>query len=356
MKVRAQRGTAVESLNEGDAAALPVGMASLVSVIRLQLVTEHAQEALAERVVVGDAVTPAVRNREHPLSDRYARDDMVDQVRGRLGHAPTATPRAKSSSLARQADRVVAGAVAAVQANQAARQHSTVEERAQFLFHEPWHARRVVVRGGGLQERGKMGVQDFVEHAVLGLAVLIRSVRDTSSALGAQAGCRLAASRHRGAASQLSRRVVRASAVAQLRGVSVARRLPSAGGRHPVAAYGRRMEAHEKSSAGVGTLWGWRAGAPAASGDRRAVSRLARARRCSCWRQLRSRGGQGSGEGSLSVSSRSQPELRAGRLHPFLRSAMIAMNHREALASGLVHDGCIVCAVLLRLGHEAGAQ
>jgi hypothetical protein len=100
MKVRGQRCAAVESLDEGDAAALPVEVSSLVSVIDLQLVTEHAQEALAERVVVAEAVTPAVRNREHPLPDRYARHDAVDQVRGRLGHAPTATTRAKSAPLA----------------------------------------------------------------------------------------------------------------------------------------------------------------------------------------------------------------------------------------------------------------
>jgi hypothetical protein len=38
------------------------------------------------------------RKRQHPLPDRHARDDLIDQVRGALRHAPRAARGAKPTS------------------------------------------------------------------------------------------------------------------------------------------------------------------------------------------------------------------------------------------------------------------
>ena len=75
MKVRAQREPAVEALDERNAAALPVVMLRLAPVVGLKLVAEHPQEALADIVVVADAVAKAVWNRQDPLAHGHTKDN-----------------------------------------------------------------------------------------------------------------------------------------------------------------------------------------------------------------------------------------------------------------------------------------
>jgi hypothetical protein len=56
------------------------------------------------------------RKREHPLPHRHPGDDVIDQVGGRLRHAPGATARTEAAPLATKGHEPLMGAVGAAQA------------------------------------------------------------------------------------------------------------------------------------------------------------------------------------------------------------------------------------------------
>ena len=56
------------------------------------------------------------RKREHPLLHRHPGDDLIDQVGGRLRHAPGATARTEAAPLATKGHEPLMGAVGAAQA------------------------------------------------------------------------------------------------------------------------------------------------------------------------------------------------------------------------------------------------
>jgi hypothetical protein len=56
------------------------------------------------------------RKREHPLTHRHPGDDVSDQVGGGLRHAPGATARAETATLATQGHELFMGTVGATQA------------------------------------------------------------------------------------------------------------------------------------------------------------------------------------------------------------------------------------------------
>jgi hypothetical protein len=53
--------------------------------------------------------------RDHPLPYRHPGDDVIDQVRGRLGHAPGATARTDATPFATKGDELLMGTVGATQ-------------------------------------------------------------------------------------------------------------------------------------------------------------------------------------------------------------------------------------------------
>ena len=62
-------------------------------------------EGGATKVVIpGKAIAKLERQAEHPLTDGYARKDMVNQMRRPLGHATSPAARAKASTVAGKRD------------------------------------------------------------------------------------------------------------------------------------------------------------------------------------------------------------------------------------------------------------
>ncbi|MBK8763788.1 MAG: hypothetical protein IPM01_03835 [Burkholderiaceae bacterium] len=76
-------------------------------------------------------------------------DDVVDQVRRRLCHAPRAARRAKAAPLATEGDELVVAAVAAAQSQEAVREDAALQERVELVLHEL----RQVGPGGRLLSR-----------------------------------------------------------------------------------------------------------------------------------------------------------------------------------------------------------
>ena len=71
---------------------------------------QHRREQLG---VHGEEDAKPDRKRQHPLPDRHVRDDLIDQVRGALNHAPGAARGAKSATLAGKRDQLLMGALTA---------------------------------------------------------------------------------------------------------------------------------------------------------------------------------------------------------------------------------------------------
>ena len=61
---------------------------------------EHPQHAAEDALVVLQEIPDALGHGEHPLPHRHARDDVVDQVSGRLHHPPGVARRAQPAGLA----------------------------------------------------------------------------------------------------------------------------------------------------------------------------------------------------------------------------------------------------------------
>jgi hypothetical protein len=58
------------------------------------------KDCAAELVVPSEAIAELEREAQHPLTDWHLREDMVDEVRGALGHAAAATARAEAPAFA----------------------------------------------------------------------------------------------------------------------------------------------------------------------------------------------------------------------------------------------------------------
>ena len=60
------------------------------------------------------------RKGQHPLAHRHPRNGVIDQVGGRLGHAPGATARTEAATLATEGHELFMGTVGVAQAQEAA--------------------------------------------------------------------------------------------------------------------------------------------------------------------------------------------------------------------------------------------
>jgi hypothetical protein len=105
-----------------------------------------------------------MREGEHPLAVGDVGKNLVDEVRGEVGHASAATGRAEATSFAREGDELVRLAAGAPHAREAEGEQATGEVALELAAHE---ARQAVVIE---QEGGEVLAQDAVQSAVLRLA------------------------------------------------------------------------------------------------------------------------------------------------------------------------------------------
>ena len=82
----------------------------------------------------GEEGTQRNRERQHPLTHRHARDDVIDRVRSGLCHAPGAARRAKPASLAGEGDQLLMRALGAAQTQKAMSEDAAFEECVKLLF------------------------------------------------------------------------------------------------------------------------------------------------------------------------------------------------------------------------------
>ncbi len=132
---------------------------------------ERAEYLTRESRVVGAAVAERVGQRENPLPNRHLRQHPIDQVRCGIRHAASATRWTEPTALAREGDQSIVPAVVAVEAQEAMRQDSAAQERAQLLLDE---AGRGLLSASRLCEEGlEVLAYDLVEQGSLGLVALV---------------------------------------------------------------------------------------------------------------------------------------------------------------------------------------
>ena len=115
VQVDVEVGGRAKALDQRDGAA--VTFVSLEPRLPQQMSRDHALHHLQHRRdqfrLRGQQHAQRDRQRQHPLPHRHVRDDVVDQVRSGLRHAPGAARGAESPALAAEGQQLVVAALAA---------------------------------------------------------------------------------------------------------------------------------------------------------------------------------------------------------------------------------------------------
>ena len=80
---------------------------------------EDAGDGPAQRMIPRQHVPQAMRQTQYPLTERYLREHVIDQVRRAFGHAATAAARAHGAPLTRERHEPIEAAASATEARKA---------------------------------------------------------------------------------------------------------------------------------------------------------------------------------------------------------------------------------------------
>jgi len=100
MEVWREPELAGEALDHGDRAPLSSRHVGSSSIPGANLICEHAHDHAQDLRVVRRPIAQLIGQRQHPLPVRDVRQDVVDEVRRRCGHEPSATRRTEAPTTA----------------------------------------------------------------------------------------------------------------------------------------------------------------------------------------------------------------------------------------------------------------
>jgi hypothetical protein len=120
---------------------------------------------------VGQHAPQSLRHGDHPLPHRYRRDDVIDEMRGRLGHVAAVAGRADAAALAGECHDESLAAARAPGAGEAEAEEPALEIAAEFLLDVARHG----PLGGFPPRQPPLEVlgDDLVERRLLGAAPLV---------------------------------------------------------------------------------------------------------------------------------------------------------------------------------------
>ena len=126
-------------------AAQPLRWRSRASITRNRMCST-APSASGSRL---QEVAQALGHRQHPLAHRQRREDLVDQMGGRLGHAPRVAGGTHAAAFAGKRDQEIVPALPAAGTGEAVGQNAAFEVAAKLPLHVLRHAvrRRCARRG-----------------------------------------------------------------------------------------------------------------------------------------------------------------------------------------------------------------
>jgi hypothetical protein len=150
-----------------------------------------ASTARQRRVIPGEGVAQAIRQRQHPLPDRQSAEHVVRQVGGQLGHTSAAARPAKPASLARERHKDLVSAIVAAETGEAARQHPASDKLSQFTLDEERHSFAAASLAGLGEERFEVLADHAVQNGALRLP---RDVRASPATARSCVQCPISAS------------------------------------------------------------------------------------------------------------------------------------------------------------------
>jgi hypothetical protein len=114
----ARRGRATDGTHQRDGAGVGFGAfeSGLLDQKRGNDPVDDSQDGREQLGMCSEQQANRDRKREHPLAHRHPGDDVIDQVGGRLRHAPGATARTEAAPLATEGHELFMGTVGATQA------------------------------------------------------------------------------------------------------------------------------------------------------------------------------------------------------------------------------------------------
>jgi hypothetical protein len=112
------------------------------------------------------------RQRQHPLAHRHTGDDVVDQVRRRLCHAPRAARGAKAAPFAAEGQQLVVPALPAAQAQEPVGQDAARQEGVELVTDELRQPGTCGLCGLGEETLGML-LHQAVQRGLLGAVALV---------------------------------------------------------------------------------------------------------------------------------------------------------------------------------------
>ena len=145
---------AAEALHKAHRAQPPARAAAALTQPRLDDAQQDVQHRAERLGIALQEVAQALRDRQHPLTHRQRREDLVDQMGSRLGHAPRVAGRAYPAAFARKRDQKIVSALLAPSAGEAVGQNAAFEVAAKLPLHVPRHAVPIGVPVAGERQVG----------------------------------------------------------------------------------------------------------------------------------------------------------------------------------------------------------
>ena len=127
-----------------------------------------------------------MREAQDPLAHGHRREHPVDQVRGPLSHAPTATARTKTAATARERYEPIQAARSTAKSREAAGQPAATEKGAELLLDESRQPSTFAQIGGLRAERFEVVADHLIQHTLGGVPCLIARRRRSHAVLSAQ--------------------------------------------------------------------------------------------------------------------------------------------------------------------------
>jgi hypothetical protein len=124
------------------------------------------QHVGGEMRVVSEPVAERNRQRQDPLPDGSDGKNVIDEKRRRLCHAAPAAGRADSAPLTAKRDNAVAATLCALETDEAVRENSSLQIRAQLAFDEGGHS--AADRFGAREKRLALIAHGVVKDRFLG--------------------------------------------------------------------------------------------------------------------------------------------------------------------------------------------
>ncbi len=125
------------------------------------------KDGAAKFVIPREAIAKLEREAQHPLANGHVREDMIDEMRGTLGHPAPPAARAETTTFAGERNQTVRATACTPKAREPMRKHSAANEALKLTLDEQGDTAFVVT----LLELPKEGLEvladDAVQHSVL---------------------------------------------------------------------------------------------------------------------------------------------------------------------------------------------